>query len=175
MGKQMRLITGGARSGKSGFALRDASALAGAKAFLATATAGDEEMSHRIDRHKKERGKDWVTFEEPIAIGHLLTTIESQYGVILVDCLTLWLTNVMMAGLDREGEMEKLIASLSSLQSTRLYLVANEVGAGIVPDNELAREFRDAAGILNQKVAALADEVYLTVAGIPLKIKGENR
>lgn len=167
-------VTGGARSGKSGFTLREASALYGAKAFIATAIAGDEEMAQRIARHKNERGKDWDTFEEPIQICDLLTTIEGQYSIILVDCLTLWLTNVMMAGLDREQEIEKLVASLVSLQSARLYIVSNEVGAGIVPDNELARRFRDTAGILSQKIAAIADEVYVTVAGIPLKIKGEN-
>ncbi|MDP2725240.1 MAG: bifunctional adenosylcobinamide kinase/adenosylcobinamide-phosphate guanylyltransferase, partial [Syntrophales bacterium] len=110
-----------------------------------------------------------------IKIGDLLTAIECKYGIIIVDCLTLWLSNVMTAGLDAGNEIENLVASLASLRSARLYIVSNEVGAGIVPDNELARRFRDAAGILNQKVASISDEVYMTVAGIPIKIKGEDR
>lgn len=175
MNKKIIFVTGGARSGKSGFALRDAAAIDGKKAFIATATVSDEEMAQRIARHKEDRGNDWDTFEEPIKIGDLLKGIECQYGIILVDCLTLWLSNVMMAELDRESEIEKLIASLTSLQSARLTIVSNEVGAGIVPDNELARQFRDTAGILNQKVASIADEVYMTVAGIPIRIKGEDR
>ena len=175
MSRKIIFVTGGARSGKSGFALRNASAIDGKKAFIATATASDEEMAHRIALHKEDRGNGWDTFEEPIQIGDLLTAIECRYGIILVDCLTLWLANVMTAGLDMGSETEKLIASLASLRSARFTIVSNEVGAGIVPDNEPARRFRDTAGILNQKVAAIADEVYMTVAGIPIKIKGEDR
>jgi len=175
MSRKIIFVTGGARSGKSGFALRDASAIDGKKAFVATAAASDEEMAQRIARHKEERGNGWDTFEEPLKIGDLLTAIECRYGIILVDCLTLWLANVMMAGLDMGSETEKLAASLASLRSARFYIISNEVGAGIVPDNELARRFRDAAGILNQKVASISDEVYMTVAGIPIKIKGEDR
>ena len=169
---QIILVTGGARSGKSGFALSEALKMSGKKAFLATAEAMDKEMEDRIKRHKEDRGKGWKTFEEPLYLARLLEEIDGRYPVIIVDCLTLWLANVMMADLDAEGETDCLMAAFRALRRSKVFIVSNEVGMGIVPENELARKFRDLAGRLNQRVAAAADEVYITVSGIPVKIKG---
>ena len=166
------LVTGGARSGKSNFALSEALKFTGEKAFVATAEATDEEMEERIKRHKRDRGGGWKTFEEPISIAPLVKEIDGRYPVIIVDCFTLWLANVMMSGLDAERETGRLIAALRALKKSRVFVVSNEVGMGIVPENELARRFRDMAGRLNQKVAGIADEVYVTFSGIPVKIKG---
>lgn len=173
--KKLVFITGGARSGKSGFALREASNHPGKKAFLATAEASDEEMRERIERHRRDRGEGWKTYEERLGIAGVLRRIDGEYPVIVIDCLTLWLSNVMESGLDSEVEIENLVSSLSNLRSSTVYVVSNEVGMGIVPVNELARRFRDEAGMLNRKVAALADEVCLMVAGIPVKIKEREK
>jgi adenosylcobinamide kinase/adenosylcobinamide-phosphate guanylyltransferase len=166
-------ITGGARSGKSGFAEKLAGGLPGKRAYVATAQALDEEMAARIAKHQKDRGSAWDTFEEPLAIPDLLRKLSDRYPVMLLDCLTLWLSNIM-AHTENDGQVIKRIDDL--LSAVREYsghsiIVSNEVGLGIVPDNPLARKFRDLAGILNQKVAQAADEVYFTAAGIPLKIK----
>ena len=169
-------VTGGAKSGKSSFVLDEASKYEGEKAFIATAEALDEEMVKRIDRHKRERGDAWDTYEEPIRIIETIKNIEGKYGAIVVDCLTLWLSNLMHANSDITQEIENLVEVLkdSSLitHHSSLYLVSNEVGTGIVPENRLAREFRDLAGIMNQKVARASDEVFVVLAGIPVKIKG---
>ncbi len=165
-------VTGGARSGKSSFALSEALKITGKKAFLATAQATDEEMKDRIRRHRQDRGNGWETFEEPIDLTRLMREIDGQYSVIVLDCLTLWLANVMMSVLDAEKETGRLIAALRALKKSRVFVVSNEVGMGIVPENELARRFRDLAGQMNQRVAAVADEVFVTVSGIPVKIKG---
>lgn len=169
--RRLSLIIGGTRSGKSAFALKEASAVSGKKAYIATAEPLDAEMEERIERHREERGKVWVTYEEPLKTADLLKDISKEYSVILVDCLTLWLSNVMGAGLDVEAEIKRLISSLVIHRPSRVFVVSNEVGMGLVPDNELSRRFRDAAGFLNQRVAGIADEVYLVTAGIPLKIK----
>jgi len=167
------LITGGARSGKSSFALREASNIPGTKAYIATAEACDEEMRQRIENHKKQRTKDWDTFEEPIKVADVIQEIEAAYNLVIIDCLTLWLSNIMQSNTDVMEEMEKLVHTLCAASSvSRVYIVSNEVGMGIVPDNELARRFRDMTGLLNQRVAEFADEVYLLVSGIPLKVKG---
>jgi adenosylcobinamide kinase/adenosylcobinamide-phosphate guanylyltransferase len=165
-------VTGGARSGKSIFALSEALKIPGEKAFLATAEATDKEMEERIKRHKRDRRGGWKTFEEPIHIARLMKDIDARYPATIVDCLTLWLANVMMSGLDVEKETDRLVAALKALKKSRVFIVSNEVGMGIVPENELARRFRDMAGRLNQRVAAIADEVYVTLSGIPVKIKG---
>lgn len=173
-------ITGGARSGKSRFALEKANSMNGKKIYIATAEPLDEEMKERIKRHKEERGREWLTMEEPIKIPKLLRELKGECDVILLDCLTLWLSNLMVAGKELSGEIEEFIADLkgiknsssSCLQPLVLFIVSNEVGMGIVPENELARRFRDLAGMLNQRVAEIADEVYFMVSGIPLKIKG---
>jgi adenosylcobinamide kinase / adenosylcobinamide-phosphate guanylyltransferase len=169
------LITGGARSGKSSFALREASKIPGAKAYIATAEAFDAEMRERIENHKKQRAKDWDTFEEPIKVVAVIKEIKGKYCSIIIDCLTLWLSNIMSVNTDVLDEIEKLVLTLRDASSlSHICVVSNEVGMGIVPDNELARRFRDMAGLSNQRIAEIADEVYLLVSGIPLKVKGKE-
>jgi adenosylcobinamide kinase / adenosylcobinamide-phosphate guanylyltransferase len=161
------LIGGGARSGKSRYALEKARGIAGTRAFLATAEAFDEEMSTRIRRHQEDRGDDFTTIEEPIDLAPIIT--DSKFDVLVVDCLTLWLSNLMFA--NRLDEIDRLIAAAKATIETVIF-VTNEVGSGIVPtDHALARDFRDRAGILNQRIAAIAQEVYLMVFGQPLRIK----
>ena len=173
MHKKIILITGGARSGKSIYALKNASKISGDKAYLATAEALDEEMRKRIENHKKQRGRDWDTYEEPLRIAEIIKEIEDKYTVIIVDCLTLWLSNIMHSKFDISYEMGNLIDTLSVTHHTsRIYIVSNEVGMGIIPKNDMARKFRDMAGFLNQRVAEIAHEVYLLISGIPFKVKG---
>ncbi len=174
-------ITGGARSGKSSFALKEASKAAGQKAYIATAEALDGEMKDRIAKHKMERGDEWTTYEEQIKVSDVLVDLKGKYAAVLLDCLTLWLSNVLLSAemssqehQSPEDSINGFIEGLKGLNSPdrfNLFIVSNEVGMGIVPENKLARKFRDLAGTLNQKVAEIADEVYLVTAGIPLKIK----
>jgi adenosylcobinamide kinase / adenosylcobinamide-phosphate guanylyltransferase len=164
-------VTGGARSGKSQFALAEASKIAGKRAYVATAQAGDEEMRQRIEHHKWQRNQEWTTYEEPLDVVPLIEKIREDCSVILVDCLTLWLSNLMQYGMDVRAETEHLVSALNG-QHPPFYIVSNEVGMGIVPGDRLTRSFRDLAGFLNQEIAAAADEVYMTVAGIPIRIKG---
>lgn len=186
---KITFVIGGARSGKSSFALEEASGVKGGKAYIATAQALDDEMRERVEKHKAERGNDWDTYEEQVSVSEILMNIQDKYNAILLDCLTMWLSNEMMRTVGSEcrsqtveERIDKFIADLKGIKdgipkadfAPRLFVVSNEVGTGIVPENKLARQFRDLAGILNQKVAALADEVYLVTAGIPLKIKGSN-
>ena len=137
--------------------------------YIATATAGDEEMAARIATHQARRGAEWVTHAEPLELAATLKATDGQ-GPRLVDCLTLWLSNVMLSGRDWRAEARALVDALH-LQSSPVVLVTNELGSGIVPDNRLSRDFRDAAGLINQDVAAMADEVYLAVCGLPMKVK----
>lgn len=161
------LIGGGARSGKSRYALEKARAIPGTRAFVATAEASDEEMTLRIHHHKEERGADFTTIEEPIELARVIA--ESNFDVLLIDCLTLWLSNLMFA--NKTTEIDKLIQAAQSSSKTILF-VTNEVGSGIVPtDNALSRDFRDRAGILNQRIAAIASEVHFMIFGQPLRIK----
>ncbi|MBI4682819.1 MAG: bifunctional adenosylcobinamide kinase/adenosylcobinamide-phosphate guanylyltransferase [Nitrospirae bacterium] len=172
---KITFVIGGARSGKSSFAMGEASRISGPKAYIATAEALDEEMKERIERHKRERGDEWNTFEEPLKITGLIPDLAGKYKVVLLDCLTLWLSNSMITNADVKNEIEELINTLRITHyASRLFIVSNEVGMGIVPENRLARLFRDLAGDLNQKVAAVADEVYLVTAGIPIRIKEQN-
>jgi adenosylcobinamide kinase/adenosylcobinamide-phosphate guanylyltransferase len=175
MSIKITFITGGARSGKSSFALKTASALDGQKAYLATAEDLDQEMKERISRHKEARGSDWNTHEEPVKIADALKGIMDRYDVAVLDCLTLWLSNLVCNNMNCENDIEDFINVIKNAEAgtrnAKLFIVSNEVGMGIVPENELARRFRDLAGVLNQKVAQLADEVYLVTAGIPMKIK----
>jgi adenosylcobinamide kinase/adenosylcobinamide-phosphate guanylyltransferase len=167
-------IIGGARSGKSGFALNRASLCSGKKAYVATAQALDDEMKDRVEKHRKQRTEEWETFEEPLNIANLIRDIHDRYNVILIDCLTLWLSNLMFANRDIEKEIESFCSSLLTIHSAcrgSLFTVANEVGMGIVPDNPISREFRDLSGYLNQRIADIADEAYLVTAGMPIKIK----
>lgn len=168
-------VLGGARSGKSRLAQQRAENSGLAPVLVATATAGDDEMADRIARHRAERDARWQTVEEPLDLAGRLATEARPGRILVVDCLTLWLTNVMFApdGLDPDREGEGLAATLSGLAGPVL-LVSNEVGLGIVPDNRLARTFRDHQGRLNQRIAAVADRVTFVVAGLPLVLKGNE-
>lgn len=160
-------VLGGARSGKSGYAQARAEALPGPWVYIATAEVYDDEMADRIARHRADRGAGWTTVEAPLALPE---AVSAQGGTVLVDCLTLWATNLMLAGHDAEAATEALCAAMRRHEGS-LILVANEVGLGIVPDNAMARAFRDIAGRMNQRVAAVADEVQFLAAGLPLRLK----
>ncbi|WP_063694336.1 bifunctional adenosylcobinamide kinase/adenosylcobinamide-phosphate guanylyltransferase [Bradyrhizobium stylosanthis] len=163
------LITGGARSGKSKRAEMRTRAFPGQPVYVATAEALDGEMEARIAKHRARRGTDWIEREVPLDLVGALVASDGG-GARLVDCLTLWLSNLMHAGRDWEREVNALAAALPRLNSP-VVLVTNEVGLGIVPDNALARLYRDAAGIMNQTIAECADEVEFVVAGLPMKLK----
>jgi adenosylcobinamide kinase/adenosylcobinamide-phosphate guanylyltransferase len=163
------LITGGARSGKSKRAETRTRAFPGQPVYVATAEALDAEMDARIARHRARRGTDWIEREVPLDLVSALVATDGG-GARLVDCLTLWLSNLMHAERDWEREVIELADALPRLGSPVVF-VTNEVGLGIVPDNALARSFRDAAGIMNQTIAAAADEVEFVVAGLPMKLK----
>ncbi|PST21938.1 bifunctional adenosylcobinamide kinase/adenosylcobinamide-phosphate guanylyltransferase [Mesorhizobium plurifarium] len=166
------LVLGGARSGKSAFAEELIETLGLPMHYLATGRAFDEEMRERIALHRAARqGKGWTTHEEPLDLVGLLGRIDEPGRAVLVDCLTLWVTNLMMEERDVAAEFAALASFLSEARS-RLVFVSNEVGLGIVPENRMARDFRDHAGRLHQIVAAKSAEVYFVAAGLPLKIKG---
>ena len=161
------LVFGGARSGKSAYAER----LIGERGlYLATAEAGDEEMAERVRAHRERRGAGWETIEEPLDLAGALERHASADPPVLVDCLTLWLSNLMAAGRDIEAETRRLIERLGAMPCP-LVLVSNEVGLGLVPTTPLGRAFRDHAGRLNQRVAAAADRVIFVAAGLPLTLK----
>ena len=168
------LILGGAKSGKSSLALRLGGRHHGPRFFVATAQAGDGEMAQRIARHQAERGPEWTTVEEPLALARTILSLDAPDRLILVDCLTLWLGNLLtVADLDSEAVLERgreLTRTVASLKGD-IILVANEVGLGIVPDNALARAFRDLAGGLNQALAQVCQQVIFTAAGLPLWLK----
>jgi adenosylcobinamide kinase / adenosylcobinamide-phosphate guanylyltransferase len=162
------LVLGGARSGKSRYAESLLADRVRRRVYLATAEAGDEEMRLRIRHHRARRGEDWRTIESPIDIA---ASIASAGGdAVLVDCLTLWLSNLMAAERDIDAATDELCRVLAQAQAP-VVLVSNETGLGIVPDNALARQFRDRAGQLNQAVAAMADRVFFIAAGLPLTLK----
>jgi adenosylcobinamide kinase/adenosylcobinamide-phosphate guanylyltransferase len=163
------LITGGARSGKSTRAEARAQAFAGRPVYLATAEALDAEMRERIANHRARRGQQWLERETPLELVAALTETDGG-GARLVDCLTLWLSNLLHAERDWSMEASRLADTLRRQQSP-VVLVTNEVGLGIVPDNALARQFRDAAGLVNQTIARVADEVEFVVAGLPMRVK----
>jgi adenosylcobinamide kinase/adenosylcobinamide-phosphate guanylyltransferase len=164
------LVLGAARSGKSAFAEELVAASGAAPVYVATAEAGDAEMSRRIEDHRKRRGTGWRTVEAPIALADALAGEGAEGAAVLVDCLTLWLSNLMGAGMNIAAETARLEDALSAA-SAPIALVSNEVGAGIVPDSGLARAFQDAQGILNQRMAVLADDVVFLAAGLPLPLK----
>ncbi|WP_337266674.1 bifunctional adenosylcobinamide kinase/adenosylcobinamide-phosphate guanylyltransferase [Oryzifoliimicrobium ureilyticus] len=165
------LVLGGARSGKSNFAERLTLESGQEPHYLATGRAFDQEMQERIDLHRKKRGQLWTTHEEPLTLVNQLSKIDGDDRAILVDCLTLWITNLMMEERDVPQEFALLCDHLVKMQAS-VVLVSNEVGLGIVPDNKMARDFRDHAGRLHQAVAAIADKVYFVAAGLPLTMKG---
>jgi len=165
------LILGGARSGKSALAVRLARSSGLPVTVVATATAGDAEMAERIARHRAARPPAWRLVEEPIALAATLRAACAADRLVIVDCLTLWLSNLLLAEAPRESERAGLLDALPALPG-RVLLVANDVGLGIVPENALARRFRDQQGALNQTVAALCDRVTLVAAGLPIVLKG---
>jgi adenosylcobinamide kinase/adenosylcobinamide-phosphate guanylyltransferase len=169
----LTLVLGGARSGKSRFAETLIEAASPRALYLATAEAGDVEMAARIAHHRARRGPRWDTLEAPLDLARELRRVAQPERPVLVDCLTLWLSNVLHAGHDVEFEINELLAVLPRLEGQAV-LVANEVGLGIVPENALARAFRDHAGRLNQRVAALAQRVVFVAAGLPLALKAEG-
>lgn len=163
------LVLGGARSGKSAFA----ESLVGSRhqaIYVATGQAFDDEMRQRIERHRRRRGHHWTTVEEPLDLGGALTQYAVPGKVVLVDCLTLWLSNLLHHDRDLDAESAILVESLAAARAPVL-LVSNEVGLGIVPESPATRVFRDAAGRLHQHIATVAQRVYLVVAGLPMLIK----
>lgn len=163
------LITGGTRSGKSALAERVTLNFARPAIYIATAQDFDPEMKVRIASHRERRGNDWRTIVEPYQLTQTLDETDSG-SPRLVDCLTLWLSNSMLADRDWEAEIE-LLAETIQKQTSPVIFVTSEVGGGIVPENRLARTFRDAAGLMNQRVASVCDKLYLCVAGHPIEVK----
>ena len=187
MKSQIILCSGGARSGKSEFAERLALATAGRKAYVATGQAFDEEMMDRIKKHQERRGEIWNNFEVPLHLAKEWQNISQTADVILIDCLTMFTTNHMMAHGSIQGqqdanqleasvltELESLLASIKSCEDKTVIFVTNEIGLGIVPDNKLARYFRDIAGRVNRTVAAAADKLYLTISGVTIELKSQE-
>lgn len=172
MGKIV-FILGGARSGKSRFAIKLAGERARRIAFIATCAPGDSEMKMRINLHKKIRPAHWQTFEEPHDIPLLLKKIGSKFEAIIIDCLTLLISNFLLEGLKEVAIEDRINSILNSVRkiNAKVIIVSNEVGLGIVPENKLARDFRDIAGRINQIVADKADEVFFLLSGIPWRVK----
>ncbi len=164
------LVLGGARSGKSSFAEKLIDGIGLTKIYLATATAGDDEMQVRIAQHRRQRGDGWITVEEPLALVDALTREAIHGRVVLVDCLTLWLSNLMFAERDVEIEAKRLVRFLD-VSRYPIVFVSNEVGLGLVPETPLGRAFRDAQGRLNQILAAAVPNVVFIAAGLPLWLK----
>ena len=175
--KEVVFVIGGCRSGKSRYAMETADGVSKhKKIFIATCEPNDAEMEQRVDRHQKERGPNWQTIETPVHLSRAITACSRQAKVLLVDCLTLWISNLMLEIEDDETIRERIAELVQSFNSANcpVVLVSNEVGAGIVPENMLARRFRDLVGAANQAVAARADRVVWMVAGIPVTIKGNR-
>lgn len=172
--KGCMLVVGGAKSGKSRFALDICNGMSRSRIFLATAQAKDSEMDERIIRHQLERGDDWNTEEEPLNVVKSIRRLANEDTVILLDCLTLWVNNLYMALGDNRGaiedEMESLIEELSKTKGI-VVAVSNEVGSGIVPENMLARIYRDDVGMLNQRIAQISRKVVTLIAGLPVVLK----
>jgi adenosylcobinamide kinase / adenosylcobinamide-phosphate guanylyltransferase len=170
------LILGGVRSGKSRYAEQLAVTHAGSVAVIVTATAGDEEMAARIAAHRARRPAHWQVVEEPIALGRALLEVTRPGSVVIIDCLTLWLTNILTqseGNLLLQRESDALLDAMRAVEGS-VILVSNEVGSGIVPVNELARRFTDATGSLHQRLAEACDRVVWMVAALPLTIKGSD-
>jgi adenosylcobinamide kinase/adenosylcobinamide-phosphate guanylyltransferase len=171
--RRIILVLGGVRSGKSRYA-QDLGARGQHVAFLATAEAGDDEMRERIAKHRADRPASWTTIESPIALEDALLQCGSRYDTIVVDCLTVWTANLME---QEASDVARVMAHADRLSETLrrasgcVILVSNEVGSGIVPDNEMSRTYRDLLGGMNQRIAAVADEVILMVAGLPMFLK----
>ena len=164
-------VLGGARSGKSRYAQARAEALDGDLIFIATAQAFDDEMTDRITRHQADRGPRWRTVEVPLDLAKAVRAEALPGRVLLIDCLTLWASNLMFNEREIDEAIRDLIAALEVSKAAAVIFVANEVGLGIVPDNALARRFRDVAGSINQAVAKASTEAYFLAAGLPLRLK----
>ncbi|MCX8119076.1 MAG: bifunctional adenosylcobinamide kinase/adenosylcobinamide-phosphate guanylyltransferase [Desulfobacterota bacterium] len=172
--KRVIFITGGCRSGKSRFALDYANRSYAKKIYLATCEPLDEEMARRIELHKKGRGPEWQTIEEPLAIVNRVSQIREGDQVVLLDCITLWISNLLLKWDDEErimAEMERFLEAVKRSPASFI-LVSNEVGMGIVPAEPVARRFRDLAGTINQKLAETSDTVIFMVSGLPIFLKG---
>jgi adenosylcobinamide kinase/adenosylcobinamide-phosphate guanylyltransferase len=173
--KEIVLVIGGCRSGKSTYALQTAEKVPGKqKIFIATCVPQDDEMKQRVAKHQKDRSQNWVTVEEPLHLPEAILGNSPKADIMLVDCLTLWVSNLLMETDDEkklEGPIAQLIDAIEKA-ACPIVLVSNEVGTGIVPENRLARQFRDIAGWLNQAVARCASKVVWMVAGIPVTVKG---
>jgi adenosylcobinamide kinase/adenosylcobinamide-phosphate guanylyltransferase len=173
---RLALILGGARSGKSRYGLGLAARCPAPRLFVATCEPRDAEMEARIEAHQRERGSDWATREVPLQLTESLRTAQDRYGVIVVDCLTMWVSNLLLQEDAPQGSIqtscEHLLEALAKTTAPTI-LISNEVGWGIVPDNPLARQFRDQAGWLHQRLAQVADLVVLVVAGVPVLIKSD--
>jgi adenosylcobinamide kinase/adenosylcobinamide-phosphate guanylyltransferase len=167
--RHVTFVLGGARSGKSRFAERLLSGTSGPKTYIATAEAFDDEMRDRIARHREQRaGEGWTTIEAPL---DPVAALQSAEGGLLLDCVTVWLGNLMHHGRNIRTEVARLCSALEQAK-VRAVLVSNEVGLSIVPENAMARRFRDEQGFANQRIAEVADEVFFVAAGLPLKLKG---
>ncbi|WPJ94612.1 bifunctional adenosylcobinamide kinase/adenosylcobinamide-phosphate guanylyltransferase [Coraliomargarita algicola] len=169
-------VTGGCRSGKSRYAESLCTAVPGPRAYIATAEIFDEEMRERVRLHRAQRGDAFDTIEAPIDLAAALCGVPAGTTVVMVDCLTVWLGNLMHHLSDFDEDCPVIVDFLQALGevSCQVVLVSNELGMGIVPEHAMSRRFRDVAGRLNQRVAAIADEAYLTVSGLPIKLKGSQ-
>ncbi|MGA2612013.1 MAG: bifunctional adenosylcobinamide kinase/adenosylcobinamide-phosphate guanylyltransferase [Spirochaetia bacterium] len=169
------LVTGGSRSGKSGFALETAMRFKAPRVFLATAQAQDEEMRRRVEAHRRARPADWSVVEEPREVPEALRAALARAGTVIIDCVTIWISNLILAdqGFEEEDAAEQAEELVQAANGGRsgVIVVTNEVGSGVVPDNVLARRFRDCAGRANQVLARAADEVHLMVSGISIAVK----
>jgi adenosylcobinamide kinase/adenosylcobinamide-phosphate guanylyltransferase len=165
------VIGGGSRSGKSRFALEYARRHTRPLAFIATAEARDDEMRDRVAAHQAERGPEFHTIEEPLQVARTIEESGSRFGAIVVDCLTLWISNLMFAAAEDPRQQAMALLRVASNSPAVVVLVTNEVGCGIVPDNALARQFRDLAGTINQLAASAAVEAYWMMFGVPMRIK----
>ncbi|MBI5142307.1 MAG: bifunctional adenosylcobinamide kinase/adenosylcobinamide-phosphate guanylyltransferase [Nitrospirae bacterium] len=163
-------VTGGARSGKSDYALEQADLAAGSKVFIATAEPADTEMAERINAHKLQRSSGWKAIEEQVNLADALADTANE-DVVIVDCLTLWVSNMLCREIAPEPMFDSFICEMKRERAGTLYIVSNEIGMGIVPDNALSRRFRDMAGKLNRMTAQAADEAVLVISGIALTIK----
>jgi adenosylcobinamide kinase/adenosylcobinamide-phosphate guanylyltransferase len=175
MGKKLIFIIGGARSGKSRFALDYANRHFSKKLYLATCEVLDEEMAQRVENHKKMRGPEWLTIEEPVNIVERIGQFWEKGEVILIDCLTLWLSNLLMRGESDKNIIDEIVSLIKAIKNnqTSFILVSNEVGMGIVPADPMSRRFRDLQGMANQKFAEASDILIFMVSGIPMVLKGE--
>lgn len=166
------LILGGARSGKTAFAERLATQLGQAPAYLATAEALDAEMHARVASHRQQREGRFITFEEPLELAETIETAAENHDVVLVDCLTLWLSNLLGADREVTTAVEDVLDVVDTIEDSQIIFVSNEVGLGIVPDNPLARTFRDLAGWTHQRLAATCGTAVFVTAGLPMTLKG---